>query len=161
MKELYRRKFRTTSARLSTWDYGSSGKYFVTICTFEKKPFFGTIINGCLQATQIGLFAQQCWHSIPQYYPFVILDEFVIMPDHLHGILSIAKKDDQKWQANQFGPQKDNLPAVIRGYKMAVTGLARSSSIDFKWQPRYYDRVIRYSKELNQIREYIINNPSR
>ena len=149
------------SARLGSWDYGSNGNYFVTICTENKVPCFVVIRDSILTSTPIGDYATKCWHSIPDHYPFVELDEFILMPDHLHGIICFAKKERSEWKQNQFGPQIQNLGAVIRGFKGAVTSFAKANNIPFQWQPRYFDRVIRNDHELNLIRDYIRDNPGQ
>ena len=146
--------YNPRSTRLSSWDYGSNGKYFVTINTDNKNPYFGQIRSSVLVCSEIGDYAVQCWKLIPELYPFVELDAFILMPDHLHGILCFGKKERSAWQPNQFGPQIQNLAAVVRGFKSAVTSFARANSIDFHWQPRYFDRVIRSDNELNLIRDF-------
>jgi putative transposase len=83
------------------------------------------------------------------------------MPDHLHGIICIAKKERSEWKQNQFGPRVQNLGAVVRGFKGAVTSFAKANFIPFQWQPRYFDRVIRNDHELNLIRDYIRDNPEQ
>jgi len=187
--DLFRNKYRINSARLADWDYSSNGFYFVTICTKNKEPYFGTIQNtnlpgnetqnthpgnetqnthpenetqniASLQATDIGMIAFQYWTEIPAHFPFVELDEFIIMPDHLHGILLFNKIGQTTWQANKAGPQSQNLASVIRGFKAAVKAYATKNEIEFQWQPRYYDRVIRNSNELERIRKYITDNPN-
>lgn len=160
MDELYNDKYRPHSTRLKNWDYGSNGKYFVTICTEQKVPHFGQIRDSGFNFSKIGDHAKKCWESIPGRYPFVELDEFILMPDHLHGILFFGKKGRPDWNPNQFGPQLNNLPAIIRGFKSGVTSFAKASFIEFNWQPGYFDRIIRNDRELNQIREYIRNNPA-
>jgi putative transposase len=166
----YTNKYRINSARLSDWDYGSNGFYFVTICTKNKRPFFGEIVEteassvetqnfASLQSTDIGLIASQYWTEIPVHFPFVELDEFIIMPDHLHGILLFNKKEKRDWQPNKAGPQSQNLASVIRGFKAGVKKYATMNNINFEWQPRYYDRVIRNADELERIRKYIADNP--
>ena len=149
------------SSRLSSWDYGSNGKYFVTICTDRKVPYFGHIEGSVVLSTEIGNYTKKCWESIPRHYPFVELDSFILMPDHLHGILCFGKKERSDWNPNKFGPQKDNLAAVIRGFKSAVSSFAKAHSIEFQWQTRYFDRIIFNENELNQIREYIRDNPMK
>jgi REP element-mobilizing transposase RayT len=161
MADLFSNKYRTQSVRLSSWDYGSNAKYFITICTDQRVPGFGTIVNSCLVALEIGCYTEKCWKSIPQHYPFVELDAFILMPDHLHGIIGFDKDNKSKWKANEFGPQFQNLGAVIRGFKMGVTSYALSHSIRFKWQPGYYDMIIRNDKELEGIRTYIRDNPAK
>ena len=168
--DLFRNKYRIDSARLADWDYSSNGFYFVTICTKNKQHYFGEIQNtslpgnetqnlASLQATDIGMIASQYWTEISVHFPFVELDEFIIMPDHLHGILLFNKGEQSIWQPNKAGPQSRNLASVIRGFKAGVKAYATSNEIEFQWQPRYYDRVIRNYNELERIRKYIVDNP--
>jgi REP element-mobilizing transposase RayT len=112
-----------------------------------------------LQSTEIGEVALDNWLQIPKHHPYVEIDEFVIMPDHIHGILFINKPDKINWELSKFGPQRNNLASIIRGYKASVKKYATLNDIEFFWQPRYYDRVIRNEKEYVNIKEYIFNNP--
>ena len=89
MVNKYQNKYRIPSARLQTWDYSSNGAYFITICTQNREHFFGKIENGDMQLNEIGLMAEQFWAAIPQHFEFVELGNFVIMPNHVHGILII------------------------------------------------------------------------
>jgi REP element-mobilizing transposase RayT len=152
---------------LTGWDYGSHGLYFVTICTKDRFHYFGEIEEdemqsiASLQETEIGKIAHGNWLQIPQFHPYVELDEFAIMPDHIHAILFINKPDKISWETNKFGAQRNNLASVIRGYKSSVKQYATINNIDFFWQPRYYDRVIRNEQEYINIREYIYNNPAQ
>jgi REP element-mobilizing transposase RayT len=111
-----------------------------------------------LRATEIGKIAHNYWIAIPDHFPFVALDEFVIMPDHIHGILFFNKPDKQDWAANTFGRQSRNLGSVLRGFKASVKRFANENKIEFGWQTRYYDRIIRDEDELSRIRLYINNN---
>lgn len=165
MNDLYQGKYRIASARLAEYDYGSNGMYFVTICTRNKDTYFGGIdpTTATLMPSAIGQVVIDCWLTIPTYFPFVELDAFQVMPNHLHGILWICKSaaEQTDWQPNQFGPQRQNLAAVIRGFKAGVTKYAKLNQIEFGWQPRYYDRVVRNQNELERIRTYIENNPAK
>jgi putative transposase len=171
MEEKYKNKYRTTSARLKGWDYGSQGLYFITICTKDRVHYFGEIIENpvdteiqktaFLHETEIGNVAHDYWLQISKYFPFVELDEFVIMPDHIHGVLFINKPNKTDWQPNKFGVQIQNLAVVIRGYKSAVKKYANENAIGFAWQAGYYDRVIRNEKEYQNIGQYIYNNPEQ
>ncbi|GAB3782458.1 transposase [Spirosoma horti] len=165
MENVYQNKYRINAARLAEYDYGSNGMYFVTICTLNKYPFFGNIeLNpASLCPSAVGQIAIDCWSSIPTYFPFIELDVFQVMPNHLHGILAIGKPETEQvcWQPNQFGPQQQNLAAVIRGFKAGVTKQAKLNQIEFGWQPRYYDRVVRNQDELDRIRMYIEDNPAK
>ncbi len=159
-------RYRIESARLADYDYGSNGLYFVTICTQNRVHYFGEIVtddadNYLLQPNLIGQRVIDGWLSIPTFVPFVQLDAFQLMPNHLHGIIWICKPDYNDWQPNRFGPQQDNLAAVVRGFKAGVTAFCRRQPLDFGWQARYYDRVVRNDDELNRIRHYIENNPAQ
>jgi len=88
-------KYRIPSARLQTWDYGWNAPYFVTICTANRECFFGNIVDNEMKLSAIGELANQFWAEIPKHFPFVILDAFVVMPNHLHGILIFDKTDDR------------------------------------------------------------------
>jgi putative transposase len=161
----YNNIYRIATSRLTNWDYGSHGFYFITICTRNKEKYFGDIIPAVetqnfasLRFTEIAKIAHQYWTEIPEHFPFVELDEFIIMPDHIHGILFFNKSDYHNWKANSFGPQSKNLASVIRGYKSAMTKYAVIHNIEFEWQPRYYDHVIQSEQSLQNIRNYIANN---
>jgi REP element-mobilizing transposase RayT len=94
MADKFQNKYRIPSARASWWDYGSNAPYFVTICTKNRKHFFGKIVEGEMHLTEIGQSAYDCWNEIPNHFPFVVLDEFVVMPNHIHGIIIIDKPTD-------------------------------------------------------------------
>jgi len=87
----YKNKYRDESLRLKFWDYGRNGDYFLTICTKDRKHFFGEIKNGIMEMTSAGKIAEEIWHLIPQQFPFAKLENFVVMPNHIHGILVIEK----------------------------------------------------------------------
>jgi len=165
VEDKFQKKYRVSSPRLPGWDYGSHGLYFVTICTKDRIPYFGEIIQSSnedrvfLKHSYIGLIAEKYWLQLPDFYTYVKLDCFVLMPDHLHAILFIDKPDKISWEMNKFGVQKDNLAAILRGYKASVKKYANENDIEFAWQPRYYDRVIRDQREYENIRQYIYDNP--
>ena len=169
MEEKFQGKYRITTIRASWHDY-RCGAYFVTICTKDREHYFGEIKNDekgnhVMNLSQIGKIADECWLAIPQHFPHVQIPLWVVMPDHIHGIVIIddfveaqnfAPPHDDK--PNKFGPQSKNLASVIRGFKIGVTSFARKNNIQFAWQSRYYDRIIRDSAEMNRIAEYIENN---
>ncbi len=182
MSNKFKNKYRIKSTRLQNWDYGSNGMYFITICTQNREHFFGEIIDGKMQLTEIGKMAEKYWHEIPEHFPFVKLGEFVVMPNHMHGIIIIDKMDDdapamvetQNFASlrqtassktvsskNKFGPQSKNLASIVRGYKIGVTKNARKINANFGWQSRFYDHIIRNDKSFNNISNYIINNPKK
>jgi putative transposase len=168
MDDRFKNKFRISPTRLTGWDYGSNGLYYITICTKDRVHYFGDIVSdnnpetqnlASLQSTPIGQIAYDNWLGIANHFPFVELDEFVIMPNHMHGILYINREDKIDWQINKFGAQSRNLASIIRGYKASIKTYATTNNIEFAWQPRYYDRVIRNEKEYANVRQYIFNNP--
>lgn len=177
MSDRFQGKYRISSARLPNWDYGRNGVYFVTICVkYMRMHPFGDVVNGVMELSGIGLEATRCWCEIPKHFKFVDLDEFQIMPNHIHGIIHINKIRHVNQQNNvvpteetqhlaspttnnKFGPQSQNLGSIIRGYKIGVTKYARENNIEFKWQPRYYDEILRDMKALENVRKYINNNP--
>jgi putative transposase len=190
MPDKFQNKYRILSARLQGYDYGQNGAYFITICTKNRVHYFGEIIStpgsetqhnsgsetqniASLQATPMGDVANKYWQKIPEHFPFVIVDEFVVMPNHVHGILIINKQAQdapvvetqniaslqEMGYTNKFGPQSGNISSVIRGYKAAVKTFATTNKIEFAWQPRFYDRIIRDKDEMKRIRKYIVENP--
>jgi len=95
MQNKFQNKYRIPSARLQTWDYANNGAYFITICTQNREHFFGNIKNGIMQLSEIGKLAAQFWYEIPNHFPMVELGNFVVMPNHVHGILIINKTNDE------------------------------------------------------------------
>ncbi len=161
---------------VETGDYPSGNNVETDNCTSEIKTnnFSNNKTDNCpslhlnnykmdncpsLRATEIGRIAEQFWLEIPQHYPFVILEEFVIMPNHIHGVLFFNNPEKTDWTPNEFGIQSKNLGAVIRAYKSSVKRYANQNNLDFEWQPRYHDHIIRDDKEWFAIRNYITNNP--
>jgi putative transposase len=91
MSDKFQNKYRISSARLKNWDYGSNAIYFVTICTQNREHYFGNIADGKMELSETGKIAQRFWVEIPIHFPFVKLGEFVVMPNHVHGIIIIDK----------------------------------------------------------------------
>ncbi|HEX2787234.1 MAG TPA: transposase [Ignavibacteria bacterium] len=160
----FKNKYRIPTSRLKGWDYGSSGLYFITICTKNKVPYFGNIQfdeakdTASIQKTKLGLIAENFWTEIPKHFAFVKLDEFIIMPNHIHGIIFMDKEPQVQWFENKFGPQSSNLASIIRSYKAAVKKYSTLNKIKFEWQERYYDHIIKSDMELENIRKYISEN---
>ena len=125
----------------------------------DRNPSDKTDRNPSLQCTPIAEIAAEHWLRMPQFFPFVSLDSFVIMPNHIHGILFINKEETEEWKQNEFGSQSQNIPSIIRGFKSSVKRYANAENIPFEWQEKYYDRIIRDNKELENTRLYIFNNP--
>ena len=134
--------------RLAGYDYSRVGAYFVTLCAVDRKCLFGEIVAGEMRLNQIGMLVASCWGEIPKHYPNVTLDEFVVMPNHLHGILLLGDAVDGHTRP---------LPVIVGSFKSAVSRLAGFPV----WQRSYWDRIIRSEAELNQARRYTRENPSR
>ena len=156
-------KFRIPSARLKGYDYSSNGMYFITIKTKNDRHYFGEFNNNDneLQKTIIGNIANEYWLKIAELYDYVHLDDYVLMPNHIHGILMINKMENPKEDSNKFGVQKNNLASIVRGFKSTTKKFANENNIEFEWLSRFHDRVIRNEKELNEIRNYIFENPAK
>ena len=175
----YKNKYRIPSARLQNWDYGSNAAYFVTICTRHREHYFGEIAvetGRCpvstTQLSEIGLLAKQYWEEIPIHFPFVNLGAFVIMPNHVHGIIiidkpvetrqclvSTAMKPEITIGKKRFQNQgKNTLSSIIGSYKSVVTKNARQIHANFAWQSRFHDHIIRSGQSFQNITNYIEKN---
>jgi len=186
-------KYRIESTRLSGWDYSNNGFYFITICTKKHKNFFGKIKNGISCLNELGKIAEKEWIKTGDMRKDVILDEFVVMPNHFHCIIELrnpvtyencdreiclqnrggcpCSKGSCQYSidASPYGIdalqcvytiRKNNVSNIIRGFKGAVTKQIHILGYSgFAWQSRFYDRIIRNERELNNTRKYIRNNP--
>jgi len=180
----YMNKYRIASTRKPNWDYRSQAIYFVTICTQNRLPYFGNIINGKMILSDIGQYATTCWFDISNHFSFVELLNFVVMPNHIHGLVGIRDYSDdvsvetlhatslqsfpgppQQQRKNEFmanlSPKRGSLSSVIRSYKSEVTRYANKNNMEFGWQARYHDHIVRNNDEFIRINEYIINNPRK
>ncbi len=149
--------------RLQGYDYSLEGEYFVTICTKDKECIFGEIIGEEMHLSPIGEIAKRCWEEIPKHFPNTEIDEYVIMPNHVHGIIIINQcRDVQLNVPTRISPKKGSLSVIVRTFKAAVTTEChRIGFTDFKWQPSFYEHIIRNEKDLANIRDYIYNNIDR
>ena len=126
----------------------------MTICTHEKEHYFGKIQYGDIILTEIGRIADILLSSLPQHYPYIKVPLHVVMPNHIHAIISIL-------DSPCIPIVRSALSVVIGGYKQAVTRYARKNNIEFRWQTRYHDHIIRGSRDGNKITEYIKNNVAK
>jgi REP element-mobilizing transposase RayT len=108
MQNKFQNKYRIPSTRLQTWDYANNGAYFITICTQNREHFFGNIKNGIMQLSEIGKFAEQFWHEIPNHFPMVELGNFVVMPNHVHGILIMNHPVETQFIASDNNDEMNN-----------------------------------------------------
>lgn len=185
MNDRFKGKYRIESTRLQNWDYGSNGYYFITICTKNRIPYFGEIVNGKMKLSQIGILADVFLYEIKNHSENVELGEFVVMPNHIHLIL-ILKNDVEtrhalsqrmirnnknnppqpQWEQepqpigkNRFQNQgKNTVSSIIGSYKSAVTKHAHRLGFEFAWQSRFHDRIIRDEPEYYRIANYIKQN---
>ena len=172
----YNNKYRIESVRLKDWDYRNNGAYFITINTGNRKHFFGEIINSEMRLSPIGEYAENFWMEIPNHFPFVELGNFVVMPNHTHGILIInnvkslhCNDIDKSLHCNDsttnqyysdISPKSGSISTIIRSYKSVVSKHARLLNPEFNWQPKFHDHIIRNSESFERIQNYIENNPS-
>jgi len=157
--------------KLNRWrgyDYSMPGQYYITICTQKRFCYFGEVIEGKMILNEFGKIANECWFDLLNHYKGRELDEFQIMPNHIHGIIKII--NDQYFKtAVSVGnglkpfPTIHGLSEIVRGFKTFSSQKINKlqDQIYFHWQKSFYDRVIRNEKELNNIRYYIQQNPSR
>ena len=156
------------SIRLKNYDYSSGGMYFITVCTHKHECLFGEIQKNrrgtiFCALNERGKFVEQCWGAITQHYNNVVLDKYIVMPNHVHGILFIKNNGVQDIEPLRNEYQhiiSGSIGAIIRGFKIGVTRWFReNTNIQIVWQRNYHDHIIREEKDLNRIREYIMNNP--
>ncbi|MTD27065.1 transposase [Erwinia sorbitola] len=138
------------SLRLSHYDYHQPGYYYLTLCCQQKNAIFGRCLNNQRYLSQYGIIARQYLYALPDHYPGCQIDSCIIMPDHLHCILVLPER------------YKYSVGTVVGSYKSAVANKIRRLNPGLKvWQRGYWDRVIRNQRELNNVREYMLNNPLR
>ena len=172
---LFKDKYKIKSTRLKHYDYSSNGAYFVTVCTKDRECILGDIVNEKMKLSKIGeIISYECIKT-EQIRQNVVLDEWIIMPNHFHGIVII---DNDRVDCNVETPRRgvsttpkrnphhhpqwkpNSLGSIICQFKSITTKRIRSIGYhNFAWQPRFYEHIIRNEKELNRIREYIIINP--
>jgi len=159
MSDKFRNIYRIPSSRLSNWDYSNNGYYFVTICTKERKHYFGEIANNKMKLSKIGEIAKYHWFEIPKHFSFIELDEFIIMPNHVHGIIIINVNNRRDGACPVSTERKNTLGNIVGSFKSVVTKYANNQNIPFSWQTRFYDQIIRNEKSFYYIRQYIRDNP--
>jgi len=178
------------SIRLPAYDYAQAGAYFVTICVQNRECLLGEVIEGQMILSGPGQMVETVWPELPQHYPNVQADAFVVMPNHIHGIIilvgagapphighvgagpcacpGVAPTVDDSGRPQGVAPTL-SLPDVVHRFKSLTTAKYRRNVLQDGWPPfpgrlwqrNYYERVIRDDEELNRIREYIIDNPAR
>jgi putative transposase len=166
---------RRKRLRLKEYDYSQPGAYFVTICTKNRENIFGEIVCGEMRGNEMAVVVHSCWNELPNHYPNVELDEFVVMPNHVHGIIVILDEPDADGKCTVADgrrpsptrptqPKKYPLSEIVRAFKSFSA--RRINEINHTpgtpvWQRGYYDHIIRDDNSLIRIREYIAHNPQR
>ena len=161
--------------RLAGFNYSRAGWYFVTICSQEKGNIFGAVVKGKMKLNDLGMIADKFYKKIGEINHNIFLDEYIIMPDHVHGIIEIVgaghcpartnENGQEIWQhcpactvaADKYG----KLSKIVNGYKNMVTKEIRNKLgyKDFRWHRSFYDVIIKNEQMLHRIRNYIIGNP--
>jgi REP element-mobilizing transposase RayT len=174
----FKNTYRIPSARHPHWDYRWAGAYFITICTKDRLHYFGEIENDAMQLSHVGVIADTLWYEIPHHTKNVELGAFVVMPNHIHGILILTGNDDDhnvetlhatslpnpnpntntNQQMADISPKMGSVSAIVRSYKSAVTKHTHRLGYEFAWQTRFHDHIIHDEKSFNTISNYIINN---
>ncbi|PZX20343.1 REP element-mobilizing transposase RayT [Breznakibacter xylanolyticus] len=176
MSQLFQNKYRIASARLQCWDYRWAAAYFITICTHNRACCLGQVTEGCMQLSPVGVMADVFWHEIKNHVAHVQLDAFVVMPNHVHGILILNECGDDvdtvetghalslpktigQSRYQRIGHR--SVSSIIGSYKSAVTKHAHRLGYHFGWQTRYWDHIIRDQPSFQRIQTYIVNNPAK
>jgi REP element-mobilizing transposase RayT len=167
------------SIRLPMYDYTGAGVYFVTLCVHEGECLLGEVIDGEMHRNDAGQAAWECWQAIPEHFAHVQLDAFVVMPNHLHGLIVItdpprathasplhdpAGAAPEPVRSLPHGPPAGSLGAMVGSFKSAASRRINQQrnmpGIPF-WQRNYWEHIVRSEEALDRIREYIATNPAR
>lgn len=157
------------SIRLHGYDYTQAGAYFITICVHNRECLFGEVVDGEMRLNDAGRVVELCWQAIPEHFPHVELDAFVMMPNHLHGVVFITGATVGATHASPlqtpsapYGPRRGSIAAIVGSFKSAATkriNEQRATPGSPLWQRNYYEHIIRDENSLTSIRKYIVNNP--
>lgn len=168
--------YHRRSIRLNGYDYAQNGNYFLTLCTRNRECLFGDVRDGKMYLSNYGGMVNECWQEIPVYFPQIILHEYVIMPNHVHGIIEINNPqstganigrctDTVGVGANNYSPLRTpqsrphgtsrTVGSVVRGFKIGVTKQMGFSP----WQRNYYEHIIRNDESYQNIVRYMAQNP--
>jgi putative transposase len=157
------------SLRLPGYDYSQAGAYFITACVHNRAMLFGEVIAGDVQLNELGTIVQKTWDDLPTHYRGIELDAFIVMPNHVHGIIILPDASERRHA----------IPEIVRGFKTfsarcvnerarigVYSGAGSKPALgpqarNLRWQRGYYEHVIRNEKALDRIRAYIANNPAR
>lgn len=157
-------RYNRRSIRLKGFDYTVSGAYFITICTYERECWLGDVIDETFHPSQYGDVVDVAWKDLPSHYSTIELDAFVVMPNHVHGIILLGDSVGAGFKPAPTGVKRLPLSEVVRGFKTFSARRVielRSTPGNRVWQRIYYEHIIRDEASLNPIRQYIISNPEQ
>lgn len=160
------RKHHRRSIRWFAYDYAQAGAYFVTICTADRQGPLGWVEGTEMRLSALGQIAEACWQVIPEHFEDVELDAYVVMPNHVHGIVVIGDgraRHASPLPARPQGLGRRSVGSIVGAYKSSVC--RRVNAIGgtpgaVLWQRNYYEHVIRNERQLSRIRRYIAENPA-
>ncbi len=160
---LFKNKYRIESARLKGWDYSAAGYYFVTICTRWRVCCLGDILDAEAHLSPIGEIVAEEWLKTQEVRKNVRMDEWIVMPNHVHGIIVIEYAiQNKKTDTNPSRLKPNTIGSMIGQIKSNATKRIRAAGFaDFDWQERFWDEIIWDERGLNNVREYIRNNPAK
>jgi putative transposase len=147
--------------RLENYDYTQGGAYYLTIDVLERRPLLGSVVDGKLSQSALGNQVAALWQSIAERYAGVIVDEWIVMPDHMHGILITTTLDPHQQLPSVIDIVRDFKSRTTREYWDYVNQHGFEDWLTKLWQRSYYERVIRSEEDLFQKRNYIRTNPQR
>jgi len=159
-------KHHRRSIRLKEYDYTQPGGYFVTIVTFQRDCLFGEIVNEEMQLNEFGKITDECWRAIPEHFGNIDLGAYVVMPNHVHGVIVITDRVNADASARRGTIYRaptvvGSIPTIVRSFKSAVTRrIGRELNATGIWQRNYHEHIIRDHKDWNRIHRYIESNPS-
>ena len=161
---------RRRSIRLPDYDYAQTGAYFVTICTYDRLCLLGEILGCEMALTRAGQVVLECWNDLANHYSHVETGEFIVMPNHVHGIIVLTDQQRKNPIADNVGAgfkpaptRRHPLSEIVRAFKTFSSRRInehRGSPGVPVWQRNYYERVIRNEQELDSVRQYIVDNPA-
>jgi putative transposase len=166
-------KHHRRSIRLKGYDYTSPGAYFVTVCVRDRECVLGDVSNGEMELSDAGHVVQACWDDLPNHYPHVQLDAFVVMPNHVHGVIFLL--DDPTAVGVTVGVgaglrpaptaprgERHGLPEIVRAFKSfsarRINEMHHTAGAPF-WQRGFYEHIVRNERQLDAIRRYVVDNP--
>ena len=157
-------KHHRRSIRLRGYDYEQAGAYFTTICIHDRRSMFGEVEHEQMRLNPYGHIVTECWCDLVKHYPNVELDAFVVMPNHVHGIIVLTDDDNVGAGLKPAPTGRHGLPEIVRAFKTfsarRINQMRNTPGVPV-WQRNYYEHVIRNEEDLEDIRQYIVGNPAQ